>query len=104
MNISLQANANTLSLLKQEAMLDSAFNRAVLDLSDVEICSETPSDFSLALMKFTKLFPLFQHQPGGTPENYKPLLENGLLVPEEVDLVESWKVLEKLHKEGILKV
>ncbi|MCP9257089.1 Oxidoreductase, aldo/keto reductase family protein [Dirofilaria immitis] len=36
-------------------------------------------------------------------DKYKLLLEDGHVVPELVDHLETWKVLEKLHKEGILK-
>lgn len=32
------------------------------------------------------------------------LVEDGHVVPELIDNIETWKVLEKLHKEGILKV
>uniref|UniRef100_A0A915PVF8 NADP-dependent oxidoreductase domain-containing protein n=1 Tax=Setaria digitata TaxID=48799 RepID=A0A915PVF8_9BILA len=44
-----------------------------------------------------------KHLPGGTPGNYKPVLVDGHLVPELVDHLETWKVLEKLYKEGKLK-
>ncbi|KAM3716422.1 Aldo-keto reductase family 1 member [Dirofilaria immitis] len=44
-----------------------------------------------------------KHQPENTPDNYKPLLEDGRVVPELVDHLETWKVLEDLHKKGILK-
>lgn len=47
---------------------------------------------------------LLQHRPENTPDNYKPLLEDGRLVPELVDHLETWKVLEDLYKKGILKV
>ncbi|VDN40470.1 unnamed protein product, partial [Gongylonema pulchrum] len=43
-------------------------------------------------------------QPGGTPATgYKSLIENGQLVPDPVDHVDTWKALEKLHKDGKLK-
>ncbi|VDO64784.1 unnamed protein product, partial [Onchocerca flexuosa] len=44
-----------------------------------------------------------KHQPENAPDNYKPLLEDGRLVPELVDHLETWKVLEDLYKKGILK-
>ncbi|KAM3716420.1 Aldo-keto reductase family 1 member [Dirofilaria immitis] len=44
-----------------------------------------------------------KHRPEDTAEKYKLLLEDGHVVPELVDHLETWKVLEKLHKEGILK-
>ncbi|VDN00597.1 unnamed protein product, partial [Onchocerca ochengi] len=45
-----------------------------------------------------------KHRPEHTPDNCKPLLEDGHLVPELVDHLETWKVLEDLYKKGILKV
>ncbi|MCP9257092.1 Oxidoreductase, aldo/keto reductase family protein [Dirofilaria immitis] len=45
-----------------------------------------------------------KHRPGDTPDNCKLLLEDGHAVPELVDHLETWKVLEKLYKEGKLKV
>ncbi|KAM3716418.1 Aldo-keto reductase family 1 member [Dirofilaria immitis] len=45
-----------------------------------------------------------KHQPENTTDKYNnPLFEDGHVVPELVDHLETWKVLEKLHKEGILK-
>ncbi|MCP9257087.1 Oxidoreductase, aldo/keto reductase family protein [Dirofilaria immitis] len=34
-----------------------------------------------------------KHQPENTPDNYKPLLEDGRVVPELVDHLETWKAI-----------
>ncbi|KAM3716419.1 Aldo-keto reductase family 1 member [Dirofilaria immitis] len=44
-----------------------------------------------------------KHRSSDAADKYKLLLEDGHVVPELVDHLETWKVLEKLHKEGILK-
>uniref|UniRef100_A0A0R3S7D4 Aldo_ket_red domain-containing protein n=1 Tax=Elaeophora elaphi TaxID=1147741 RepID=A0A0R3S7D4_9BILA len=45
-----------------------------------------------------------KHQPGDTPDNYKLLLEDGHIIPELIDHIDTWKALEKLYRMGILKV
>ncbi|CAG9530241.1 unnamed protein product [Cercopithifilaria johnstoni] len=44
-----------------------------------------------------------KHRPGDMPDNYKLLLEDGRVVPELIDHIETWSVLEKLYRAGILK-
>uniref|UniRef100_A0A8R1XPH6 Aldo_ket_red domain-containing protein n=1 Tax=Onchocerca volvulus TaxID=6282 RepID=A0A8R1XPH6_ONCVO len=44
-----------------------------------------------------------QHRPENTPDNYELLVENGHLVPESVEIFETWKVLENLYEKGTLK-
>uniref|UniRef100_A0A9J2PDV8 NADP-dependent oxidoreductase domain-containing protein n=1 Tax=Ascaris lumbricoides TaxID=6252 RepID=A0A9J2PDV8_ASCLU len=41
-----------------------------------------------------------KHQPGNKHGDYHALIENNQLVPDPIDHLETWKVLEKLHKEG----
>uniref|UniRef100_A0A915BT57 NADP-dependent oxidoreductase domain-containing protein n=1 Tax=Parascaris univalens TaxID=6257 RepID=A0A915BT57_PARUN len=44
-----------------------------------------------------------KHLPGNKHGDYHPLIENNQLVPDLIDHLETWKVLEKLHKEGKVK-
>ncbi|VDK56676.1 unnamed protein product [Anisakis simplex] len=44
-----------------------------------------------------------KHQPGNKHGDYHALLENGRVVPDLIDHLDTWKVLEKLFKEGKLK-
>uniref|UniRef100_A0A915CCI3 NADP-dependent oxidoreductase domain-containing protein n=1 Tax=Parascaris univalens TaxID=6257 RepID=A0A915CCI3_PARUN len=44
-----------------------------------------------------------KHLPGNKHGDYHPLIENNQLVPDLTDHLETWKVLEKLHKEGKVK-
>uniref|UniRef100_A0A8R1Y091 Aldo_ket_red domain-containing protein n=2 Tax=Onchocerca TaxID=6281 RepID=A0A8R1Y091_ONCVO len=44
-----------------------------------------------------------KHCSDDTPDNYKLLLENGRAVPELVDHLETWKVLENFYEKGIFK-
>ncbi|VDM98337.1 unnamed protein product, partial [Onchocerca ochengi] len=44
-----------------------------------------------------------KHRPENTPDNYELLVENGHLVPESVEIFETWKVLENLYEKGTLK-
>ncbi|VDK87576.1 unnamed protein product, partial [Onchocerca ochengi] len=44
-----------------------------------------------------------KHRPNDTPNNYKLLLENGHVVPELIDHLETWKMLENLYKKGKFK-
>ncbi|VDO35969.1 unnamed protein product [Brugia timori] len=44
-----------------------------------------------------------KHRPNDTPDNYQLLLKDGKVVPDLVDHMETWKVLENLYNKGILK-
>ncbi|VDK79780.1 unnamed protein product [Litomosoides sigmodontis] len=43
------------------------------------------------------------HRPEDLPDNYKLPLENGHVVPELIEHIETWKVMENLYKAEILK-
>ncbi|KHN80193.1 Alcohol dehydrogenase [NADP(+)] [Toxocara canis] len=44
-----------------------------------------------------------KHQPGNKHGDYHALIENNQLVPDLIDHLDTWKVLEKLFNEGKLK-
>ncbi|VDM21169.1 unnamed protein product [Wuchereria bancrofti] len=59
--------------------------------------------FTSGKLKRKDIFITTKHRPNDTPDNYQLLLKDGMVVPDLVDHMETWKVLENLYNKGILK-